>query len=416
MQTCLVTACLLLPAPGMFAPCVVAAEAPRSYESKNFTIHTDLPKPEAEQLLVKLETMLGLISRYWAVPNRRRLECYVVADLTSWPAGTIDPRAIPSLRSGGGVTLADFRRAGNRTAMQAVAFAVARTGTVQHEAVHAFSYHAFGTCGPQWYAEGMAEVGTWWIEGKTTVNAPQYVTEYLRTATRPTVREIVGGETQKLGWQTYAWRWALCHMLGNNTNYSTKFRPLGISLLTHKRLTFSGAYGRQMDQLQFEYDFFLDHVEPGFDAARCSWDWKTRFRTLKPGRTASTTVHADHAWQASGVRVREGQTYRITAAGEWKTAADAPAVSVSGDSEGHGALEGLILTRFQASVPFRLGASRTWTAGADGNLYLRCADSLSELADNSGSVEVSFEAHTPTDEPDQSSGAPAQDQPSLHGP
>jgi len=43
---------------------------------------------------------------------------------------------------------------------------------------------AFATTGPTWYSEGMAELGTYWREGDTSVNADPRILEYLASPTR----------------------------------------------------------------------------------------------------------------------------------------------------------------------------------------------------------------------------------------
>ena len=43
---------------------------------------------------------------------------------------------------------------------------------------------------------------------------------------------------------------------------------------------------------------------------------------------------------------------------------------------------------FTLSAAIPLGADNMFTAPADGRLYLRCNDAWTELADNSGEIEV----------------------------
>src|SRR5262249_34186400 len=61
----------------------------RNYASDNFLVHTDLPDDEAQDLMERLETMLRLISTYWAKPNARTIEMYVVKNINVWPQGLI---------------------------------------------------------------------------------------------------------------------------------------------------------------------------------------------------------------------------------------------------------------------------------------------------------------------------------------
>ncbi len=367
------------------------AQSPQLYDSKNFKLQTDLPKEDAEELLEKLETMLVLVSKYWAVPNRQKIECVVVADLRNWSGTPIDPRALPSLKANAGITFSDFRRRGNRTSIRAVAFGVARTSIVQHEAVHAYAYYAFGHCGPPWYAEGMAEMGSYWIEGDTTVTAPRHVTEYLRRSKPRKVKEITTGETGKIGsWQNYCWRWALCHLLATNKNYSKKFRPLGLAMLTKKKGSFSSTYGKQLRELEFEYGFFLKHVQPGFDAERCSWDWDARFRKLKPTKSVRFVIRADRGWQASRVRLEAGQKYKLTAEGSWQLTKDGEPVSASGTNNS-GQLVGVVMTKMKLGEPFVIGEEHEYMPRVTGDLYLRCGDAWNSLGDNSGEISVSAE-------------------------
>lgn len=366
------------------------ADAPRKYDSKNFIVQTDLPEDEAKQLLQKLETMLVLVSKYWAVPNRQKIECVVIKDFKNWTNTPIDERAVASLRARAGVTLADFKRRGSRVSMRAVAYSIAKTSVVQHEAVHAYSYYAFGHCGPQWYAEGMAEVGSYWVEGETRVTAPRYVTRYLSRTKRRPIREITTGDTARVGsWQNYAWRWALCHLLANNTNYSKRFRPLGLSMLAKKKGSFSSTYGNQIRELEFEYNFFLDHVAPGFDVGRCSWDWDTRFRKPKPGKTITAGIKADRGWQASKVRVQEGQRYKLSSRGEWKLTEAGDAV-VPGEPTAPIAAV-VMKPKLQLGEPFDVPRSGEFTAKESGDLYLRCADEWTKLNDNSGEATVAIQ-------------------------
>ena len=47
-------------------------------------------------------------------------------------------------------------------------------------------------------------------------------------------------------WQNYAWRWALCHLLVNNPNYSATFRKVGLKMLDRGRLHYPDAVREQL--------------------------------------------------------------------------------------------------------------------------------------------------------------------------
>ena len=197
------------------------------YKSANFILHTDLSREDAEELLTKLETMLEIVSRYWGAPSRKTIECYVVVMPDNWPDDVLPPQAKAQVRQGG-ITLAQGIRRGRQLDMTAVVYASAEFGTPLHEAVHAYCYQTFGVTGPTWYAEGMAEMGNYWVEGDSSVNCPEYVIEFLKQSPRPTIEQITDSDQNTGdGWRNYAWRWALCHFLVNNPNYQERFRVLG---------------------------------------------------------------------------------------------------------------------------------------------------------------------------------------------
>lgn len=367
-------------------------DGPQTYSSKNFVVHTDLSKKDAEDLLQRLETMLVLISKYWAKPNSQIVEMYVVKDLDKWPPGSLDPRGLESIQTGGGVTLGqtlENRATGEALAAKAVVYAVADRGTPQHEAVHAYCQLNFGRTGPVWYSEGMAEMGQYWKDKDSAVNCHEVVVEYLKSEAPKTLRELVSpNQTTGDSWQNYAWRWALCHLLANNTNYAPRFRPLGLGLLTNKQTSFEDVYGPMAEEISFEYLFFLKHFDRGYRVDLCSWDWKTRFNGVRGTASVSSKIEADHGWQPSRLLAKEGETYAYSTTGDWKLAQDGETVTAAGNVDGRGALEGIYFDDYKLSEPFSLGESGEFTATQDGKLFLRCKDDWHELADNAGQVNV----------------------------
>lgn len=374
--------------------------APADYRSKNFLIHTDLPAEEARDLLERLEKMLVIISTYWASPNRSVIECYVVKDLANWPAGSLHPAGMQSVEGGGGVTMSRTTyRGGQIIAAKSIVYATANKGTPQHEAVHAYCAQNFGRTGPVWYSEGMAEMGNNWKvvprKGQPlAVTCERYVIDYIKQSEPKSLNEIVNSrETTGDSWQNYCWRWALCHLLATNPNYSARFRPLGLALLTNKPVSFDQTYGSMDKEISFEYLFFLRHFDQGYRCDLCQWDWKTKFRKLNSVRPLSSKIEANQGWQASRVLVEEGQEYQISTFGEWNTATESKDVTASGDDSGRGTLMGVVLYEneagdYELSEAFELGNADRFEAPASGKLFLRCRDNWHELADNSGKITV----------------------------
>jgi hypothetical protein len=366
------------------------ARRPQDYRSRNFLIHTDLAKDDAEALLQKMEMMLKIISRYWGAPNRKTIECYVVDDLDYWPAGSLSPGVRDTVRQGG-ITIAQGSRRGNQFNLNAIVYASSSYGTPQHEAVHAYCYQTFGVTGPTWYAEGMAELGNYWVEDDTTVTAPDYVIQYLKRSPRKSLEEITDSRQRTGdGWQNYTWRWALCHFLVNNSNYYDRFRPMGVGFLTGRSSTFDRTFASKMKELEFEFEFFVDHLQRGFDVGRCVWNWKARYREQKGTRPVVSRIRADQGWQPSGLKVVKGQEYRFSATGMWRTSGDPEGVSADGGPGGTGKLVGVLFNDYQLGTPFEIGADGAVTAPDDGQLLLRCRDEWDQLSDNKGTISVEW--------------------------
>ena len=182
----------------------------REVRSNHFLIYTDVSEKSAAILLAKLERMYGLIGGYLGKRPRQPIECYVIRpeNLKEWE-DRIPPAAAAKIAEPAGVTRSLSR---GRVTMSIV-YSCSDHGVVQHEAVHAFCAMAFGSTGPVWYAEGMAEMGQYWRDGQLEVRIPQGVISYLTRAEPKKMRDIVAaGQITGDSWQAYAWRWALCHL------------------------------------------------------------------------------------------------------------------------------------------------------------------------------------------------------------
>jgi hypothetical protein len=365
-----------------------------NYSSQHFLVHTDLADDKAEELLERLETMLELISKYWNRPPTFEIEMFVVNDPKAWPPGAIPDEGLDGIAGGAGVTVT--RRVAHGDALQAksVVYAVADRGTPQHEAVHAYCAQAFGRTGPLWYSEGMAEMGHYWRANDASVNAHPLVIRYLHTSPPKSLNEIVNSrEYTGDSWQNYAWRWALCHLLEHNTNYSARFRVLGLALLTKQPdASFEQTYGDMAKEISFEYRQFLKNLGTGYRADLCSWDWKAKFKPVKSGAVTQVKIDSGRGWQPSRLTIAGNEEYEYSVAGTWSLSKDTPPVSADGGAQGRGKLIGVLLSDdkrdYALGEPFELGKFGSLKAPAGGNLYLRCRDDWSAIADNRGIVTV----------------------------
>ncbi len=369
--------------------------SPQLYKSRNFSLMTDISKDDAEGLLSQLESMLKLVSGYWGRRNRKPIRMFVIDDFANWPQSQLaqmSPDGVQSVRGGGGLTITSVKGfvGGPKIDSEAIVYATSKHKTPQHEAIHAYCGINFGSTGPVWYSEGMAEVGKYWRDGEKGVNAGEYVIQYLQSQDPKPLGAIVNNPLERTGdsWQNYAWRWVLCHMLGANKNYSARFKPLGMALLADKHVSFDRVYGAQAKEIEFEYQLFLKDMEPGYRCDLCSWNWKTKFRVPSSKTKLLAKIRAESGWQASRAKVFSGDTYSLETKGNWTLSKDGELLTANGEASGEGQLVGIIFDDYELSDSFEIGENESFTVPRDGQLFLRCRDKWGELADNNGVIEV----------------------------
>lgn len=362
-------------------------ESPRRLTSDFFVLYTDLSDRQAQILMAKLDTMYRLIAGYFGKRPQTPIECYVVDDLNRWQSHLLPPPAVAKILEGAGVTISVTHPTTRVT--HSVVYSSAKRGVCQHEAVHAFCAMAFGSTGPVWYSEGMAEMGQYWKPDEIAVNIDPVVIEYLRNVKPKSMMDIVNAD-QITGdsWQAYAWRWALCHLLATNRNYSRRFKTLGLNLMMGQDDSFDKAFGRVADQISFEYDQFIQNFGNGYRVDLCAWNWNAKAVSLIGRQRTQVDVKAAAGWQPTKVKVIEGVSYDIVAQGKWQTSPNASATDADGDASGRGRLVGMVFQDFEIHGPFELGVKQSFVSPSDGHLFLRCQDNWTELADNSGEIAV----------------------------
>jgi len=372
---------------------VAEKSAVQDFRSKHFKIYTDLPPVEARALLGRLEKMLTLIAKYWGRPPRGIIECCVVDDLAQWPQELIskmEPEGLAKIREGAGVCLSTKVSRGKQFRSKSRVYAVAKGDVPLHEAVHAYCHQTFGRAGPRWYAECMAEMGHYWEEGAKGVNVPPQVIRFLRSSKPRPLESLIDNEEKTGGsWEDYCWWWMLGHLMDNNPNYYAQYRAFGRMVLAGKQITFQDVFGPRAKELDFELRFFRQNLQNGYRVDLCSWDWKQKF-TDRPAanRAMTVSVLADRGWQPSGLTVTANASYGFEAEGTWRTGEKSDPVDADGAADGRGRLVGVLMKDYQLGEEFELGKSGSFTAPADGDLYLRCRVPWKEIADSSGKISV----------------------------
>ena len=351
---------------------------------------SDLPADEAKATLDEIEQMLDLVAGYYERKPVGIIQIYAARDLKSWPAKTLagmEEGGKSRILGGLGRTTSVTARSGRNSSTQATIYAPADRRTLLHETVHGYCRQTFNGVGPVWYAEGMAEMGQYWKKDVKGVNVPDEVLAFLKKHPPKSSKEVV--ESDQLtgdSWQAYATRWALCHLLANNSNYSAKFRPLGISLMQKQPASFDKTYGAVIEQLDFEYRLFLADVCPGYRADLCAWDWKTKFAPLKSGDTVKKRVESRRGWQATGATLTAGTDYQFDTEGQWTI--EAGKVIDAAAKESNGTMMGAMRIDGRLGVDFAIQNQAKFTPGETGDLFVRCGDKWGALGDNDGGITV----------------------------
>jgi len=392
------------------------------YRSENFILHTDLDEQEALRRLDRLERILKGIANYFGDPLRHKVHCYLVADLRNFsPEKFPDASAYMYIKSIGGATTNEkLKSKPNKQRYKAVIYALTTPGVLEHEMVHAYCIEMFGNKGPDWYKEGMAELGNFWCDDGH-LECPAEVLTSLRLNPPGTMNDIIsqGEHTDNLfsridryqsnlnAGKVATWTaedkqtvhaarakihryWALCHFMSHHPRYARRFRALGIGLLSGQQVTFKRAFASLDDQLKFEFQMFLDQMENGYRVECCNWQWDSHPKILRVGESSTRNVHANFGYQATGCRLQEGKTYKILAAGTWQTIAGGEELHASGNAEGWGRLVAVVMHDYKLSEPFDLDDQGIFVAPTGGQLYLRCYDRWNALDDNRGRIKVTI--------------------------
>ena len=240
-----------------------------AFRSDNLELNTDLSPAEAVKLLSKLEQLVSNLNVYWGEPLKGRIRCFVVADLSRWPESELAAEGRMKIEEKSGTTIT-LRSSldGQVQSVQSIVYAAADGRTPLHEAVHAYCWQTFGRCGPEWFAEGMAEVGAYWRSDRR-FECPVWMVNYLRSDTRATPKDILSGELgNRKPWQVYAHRWALCQLLVSNPRYSERFRQYSRDLLQGRQVDFAERFPELKGTLATDYRAFLTQLESTYHTAQ----------------------------------------------------------------------------------------------------------------------------------------------------
>lgn len=241
---------------------------PQTIEGKFVHVQTDLELSSAKVLCGQLDAVAEQLAAEYEKPLREPISVLVVENLTNWPAGSIPDDARKQIAAKAGTTITERLTDDEKVvSVRSTVYSCADGRTPQHELVHAYCWQTFGRVGPDWFAEGLAELFANRRPDKTGVQAPGYVIEYLKNDKAPPSPAAIVAD--QLGdrelWQKYAHRWALCYLLSQHPDYAATFRQFSRELLGGKQPDFTRAFADDHALQVREYLQFLRDMAPGYE-------------------------------------------------------------------------------------------------------------------------------------------------------
>ncbi|MGD9646927.1 MAG: hypothetical protein AB7U73_14535, partial [Pirellulales bacterium] len=206
-----------------------------------------------------------------------------------------------------------------------------------HEGTHVFMRTRLGSTGPPWYMEGMAEwlathrlhdgrvelayfprsrgeVPYWGrikiIQDDVAAGKRRWLPEVFRLSPRAYLQT-----------GPYGWSWGAVAMLAGDPRYRERFRELAGSVNDPEFMRrVAEKLAADWPQIAAQWQAFVGEIDYGYDVAAAAIEFA-------PGEPLSDdgvklTVDASRSWQSTGVRVEEGKTYRLQAAGRYQIAHD----------------------------------------------------------------------------------------------
>ena len=387
----------------------------RKLTGDRLILFTDIPPdPEVDVLPEVFDRAFGQWCEYFNVDGSKHSDWRMTGFLMRDPQPFVDTGLFPR-------TLPPFEHGYSRNDMLWLYEQPSpyyRRHLLLHEGTHGFMNGVFGSCGPPWYGEGMAELLAThqWHDGQLTLNwtptsreeVPMWgrikaVKDAVAEDRAPSLDDVIEYKVNAhRQTEPYAWCWAAATLLDRHPEYQERFR--GLWRLVN-RSDFSDRFvdlvGDDWDALSEQWLVFVVNLEYGHDVPKTVLDFSPGIPIS--GSKADVTVAANRGWQNTGLRLEAGTTYRLTAQGRYQVA-DQPRIwwcEPGGVSIRY--YRGLPLGILMAAVrpdealkdgprplvrPVAVGLGSTLTPEKTSTLHLQINDSPGELHDNRGSLSV----------------------------
>lgn len=395
--------------------CCAAADDFRHLSGRHITLITDLPTgAEIDSLPADFDAAVPQWCDYFQVPRERvdqwRVETYLVGQRVQFEAAGLMPADGPRFLHGYAESA--------RLWVHDQKSPYYRRHLLLHEGTHAFMLAVLGGCGPPWYMEGMAELlGTHaQRDGVPRLNwFPQNREEVPMLGRIKTIQDArAAGQVHSLPDvlslapadylqnSPYAWSWAAAALLDHHPHYRRTFRGLVAQIRGSKlAVSLPEAFAARWPQVVEDWQLFVANLEHGYDFERMTVDYTPAVEEWTGSK--ELTIAADRGWQNTGVRVRGGGRYEISARGRYTIVAQPVAWQCEPGGVSVRYYQGRPLGVLLAAVhpdglspgepspltaPQIIGLGGVLKPAHDGTLMLRVNDSAGELADNSGELQV----------------------------
>ena len=382
----------------------------RQLKGKHITLYTDLASSaEVDRLPAIFDLAVPQWCRYFGRDPKSQetwhVNGFIIKDKTKFQANGMLPADLPEFPNG-------YAR-DNEFWLFEQKSAYYRRHLMLHEGTHCVMFHLFGSCGPPWYMEGMAELlGTHKLAGGKLrlLHFPQNREEVPYLGRIKLVKDAVAADKlmsldEIMAYdgrahrrtEAYAWCWAATVFLSRHHAYRDRFAELykvlpAADFNRHVRKTFAADWNK----LAVEWREFASTIEHAHDISR----GEIRFAKGDPVPTKGRLikVRADWGWQNSGLQLETGKKYRIRSKGRFQIAktdrtwpAEPGGVTIRyWRGRPLGMLLGAVLDERGKGLgePIDIGLDRTFTAKRGGTLYFKVNDSPGELGDNLGYFQV----------------------------
>ena len=304
----------------------------RRLDGKHLALYTDLPSSRAvDELPAVFDKAFPGWCEYFGLDAAKhedwRVTCFLMKEKGPFERLDLMPIGVPLFRHG--------YSQGDRLWLYEQPSDYYRRHLLLHEGTHVFMNMLLGGCGPPWYMEGTAELlathryedgrlelgffpsarGQVPMWGRTKI-----VADAIAAGRGKSFDDVLGyGTTAHLDQEPYGWCWATAVLLDRHPRYQKRFRRLHENVLDSDfNESFRQLIGDDWPDLAAEWQAFVAELDFGHDFDRETIRLKPA-EPLPPGGK-TVWVEAGLGWQNSGVLLRGGRKYRLTATGRYQVA------------------------------------------------------------------------------------------------